>query len=115
MGHHHPALPAVGRFGQFLRELGERHAVYGEPSARVGGGLDPPAIRPAAHGIGTDPQEARRLLDPEGGHPATLTQLRLETPISGAFARVSSYLAVYLLPVSAALFRPAIASAPRYP
>src|SRR5215472_2171090 len=89
VGDHHPPLPAIGRFGQFLREPGERHAVHGEPSTGIGGGLDTAAVRPAAHGIGADPQEARRLLDPEGGHPATLTQVQLKVPIPGAFARDS--------------------------
>src|SRR5215467_14929461 len=111
MGHHHPALPTTSRFGQFLREPGERHAVHGEPSSGIGGGLDPAAVRPAAHGIGTDPQEARRLLDPEGGHPATLTQMRLRAPIPGASARASAPSGRVSATGFGATLQPAIAAA----
>ena len=57
----------MGRRGQALREPGEFHAVHGEPPGRVGGRLDPATVRPAAQGVGADPEQACSLLDPETG------------------------------------------------
>jgi hypothetical protein len=86
MSHHHLALTMISCGGPVLGKVGEGHPVHAEPSRGIGSRLDPARISPAPQGVGTDPEETRGLPDPENRHPATVTQTRLQTLITGAFA-----------------------------
>jgi len=83
LAYHRPALTLVPRFGQVLGEPGQGRPVHGLPPGGIGGGFDPPAIRPAAQGVRTDPEKTGRLLHPERRHAVTLGQAQ-QTHRAGA-------------------------------
>jgi hypothetical protein len=88
LSHYRPVLAVIARLGQFLREAGESDALHSQPTRGVGGRFDPAPIGPAAQRVVADPQEIGSLPDPKRRHPVTLTHMRLQSPLAGAFAAV---------------------------